>query len=132
MLSGRDVELRFARLAQPPTAELVDRVWVLETLFVGDIAAPAQGERATLELSSDGTFTGSTGCRSFSGQWVEAGNQIDAPIIGMDQLECPADLQEQDSHVVSVVGDGFVPTIDAELLTLTDPGSIGLVYRAED
>jgi heat shock protein HslJ len=132
VLSGPDVELRYARLPDPPTAELVDHVWVLETLFVGDIASPAEGERATLELVSDGTFTGSTGCRSFSGQWVESGDQIDAPIMAMDERECPAELQAQDSHVVSVIGDGFVPTIDGGLLTLTDPGSIGLVYRAVD
>jgi heat shock protein HslJ len=132
VLSGPDVELRFARLADPPTADLVDRVWVLETLVVGDVAGPALGERATLELSSDGEITGSTGCRSFSGQWLESGNQIDAPILGMDERECPAELQEQDSHVVSVIGDGFVPTIEGDLLTLTDPGSIGLVYRADD
>lgn len=132
VLTGPGIEMRFTRLAEPPTAELVDQTWVLETLFVGDIATPALGERATLELSSDGTFTGSTGCRSFSGQWQESGNQIDAPIMGMDQTDCPAELQEQDGHVGSVVGDGFVPTIEEDLLTLTDPGSVGLVYRAEE
>jgi hypothetical protein len=34
--------------------------------------------------------------------------------------------------VVSVIGDGFVPTLEGDRLTLTDPGSIGLVYRAAD
>ncbi len=50
----------------------------------------------------------------------------------MDEVNCASELQEQDSHVVSVVGDGFVPSIEGDLLTLTDPGSIGLVYRAAD
>jgi hypothetical protein len=31
---------------------------------------------------------------------------------------------------VSVIGDGFIPTIEGDLLTLMDPGGIGLVYRA--
>jgi hypothetical protein len=31
---------------------------------------------------------------------------------------------------VSVIGDGFIPTIDGELLTLMDPEGIGLVYRS--
>jgi hypothetical protein len=31
-----------------------------------------------------------------------------------------------------VIGDGFFPTIEGQLLTLTDPGGIGLVYRAEE
>jgi heat shock protein HslJ len=129
VLRGPDVELRFDSLPEPPTSELADTTWVLETVFVGDVASSTVGEPATLELSSDGTFTGSTGCRSFSGEWLEEGNQIVAPTWGLDG-ECPPELRQQDEHVVSVIGDGFVPTIDANLLTLTDPGGVGLVYRA--
>lgn len=132
VLSGPNVELRFGALAPPPTAEVVDTVWVLDTLFVGDVASSPLGEPATLELRADGTFSGSTGCRSFSGEWLERGEQIVAPSWGMDGTECPSDLTQQDSHVVSVIGDGFVPSVVGDLLTLTDPGGVGLVYRAEE
>ena len=27
--------------------------------------------------------------------------------------------------------DGFVPSVEGDLLTLVDPGGVGLVYRAE-
>jgi heat shock protein HslJ len=127
---GQDVELRFAALAPPPTAELVDTQWELDTLLVGDVAAAPIGEPATLELRADGTFSGSTGCRSFSGEWIEQGDTIVAPSWGMDETECPADLASQDDHVVSVIGDGFVPSVEGELLTLMDPGGMGLVYRS--
>jgi len=127
---GDGVELRFDALQPPPSAELVDTVWVLDTLIVGDVAAAPMGERATLELRSGGTFSGSTGCRSFSGEWMEAGDQIQAPSWGMDQTECPPELSGQDDHVVSVIGDGFIPSIEGNLLTLMDPGGDGLVYRA--
>lgn len=129
---GDGVELRFAALPPPPTADLVGTTWVLDTMLVGDVAASPMGEPATLELSEDGTFTGSTGCRTFSGDWVEQGDQIQAPSWGMDQTTCPPELSAQDDHVVSVIGDGFIPTIEGDLLTLMDPGGIGLVYRAED
>jgi len=129
---GDGIELRFEALAPPPTAELVETTWVLETVLVGDVAAAPMGEPATLELSGDGTFTGSTGCRAFSGEWMEQGDQIQAPSWGMDQTTCPAELSDQDGHVVTVIGDGFIPTIDGDLLTLMDPGGIGLVYRAEE
>ena len=131
VLDGPDVELRFIALPPPPTADLVDTTWVLETVFVGDVAASLMGERATLELRSDGTFAGSTGCRSFTGMWIEQGERITDTSMRMDGPDCPRDLVSQDSAVVSVVGDGFVPTIDGDLLTLTDPGGAGLVYRAE-
>lgn len=129
---GDGVELRFDMLRPPPTAELVDTVWVLDTVIVGDVAAAPTGEPATLELRSDGTFSGSTGCRSFSGEWLEAGDQILAPSWGMDEIVCSRELTGQDTHVVAVIGDGFIPSVDGNLLTLMDPGGTGLVYRAGD
>lgn len=129
-LRGDAVDLRFDPLPEPPTAELVDTTWVLETLFVGDVASSPEGDRATLELRSDGTFSGSTGCRTFTGRWVEFGSQIQAPEFQMGETECNPELAEQDSHVVSVLGDGFVPSVEGDLLTLLDPGGVGLVYRA--
>ncbi|MGQ0607353.1 MAG: META domain-containing protein [Chloroflexota bacterium] len=127
---GEGVELRFAALAPPPTDDLVGTAWTLDTILVGDVAAAPKGEPATLELHADGTFTGSTGCRAFSGQWMEHGDQILAPSWGMDETECPAGLRAQDDHVASVIGDGFIPSIAGDLLTLMDPGGIGLVYRS--
>lgn len=132
VLSGPQVELRFDALAPPPTADLVDTTWILDTLFVGDVASSPIGEPATLELRSDGTFSGSTGCRTFRGDWLEQGAQIIAPSWGTDQTECAAELSQQDSHVVSVIGDGFVPTIEGNRLTLTDPGGVGLVYQVQE
>lgn len=128
---GEGVELRFSAVPPPPTAELVGTTWVLDSVLVGDVAASPMGEPATLKLSDDGTFTGSTGCRTFSGEWAEQGDQIVAPSWGLDGT-CSAELSGQDEHVVSVIGDGFIPTIDGELLTLMDPGGVGLVYRAEE
>lgn len=132
VLEGAGIELRFDALPAPPTAELVDTTWILDTLFVGDVATAPMGEPATLELRSDGSFSGSTGCRPFDGQWVEAGEQLMATTFAMGDVACPAELANQDSHVVSVIGDGFAPSIDGELLTLVDPGGVGLVYRAAE
>jgi len=132
VLSGPGVELRFTALAPPPTSQVTDTKWVLDTVFVGDVASSTMGEPARFELRSDGTLTGSTGCRSFTGQWVEQGEQIFATTLRMGETECPADLAGQDDHVVTVIGDGFVPTVTENLLTLTDPGGVGLVYRVEE
>jgi heat shock protein HslJ len=132
LLTGPQVELRFSRQPEPPTTEMIDTTWVLETLFVGDVASAAVGDPATLRIAGDGSFSGSTGCRTFTGTWVEDGNQIRAPSMSTDGAECPPDLAPQDSQVVGVVGDGFVPSIEGDLLTLTDPGSTGLVYRADE
>jgi hypothetical protein len=44
--------------------------------------------------------------------------------------ECTADLSEQDSRVVTVLGDGFRVAVEDQTLTLTAAGEQGLVYRA--
>ena len=132
VLEGTDLELRFTRLPDPPTAELVDTEWTLETLLVGDVAAAAVGEPATLLLGSDGTFSGSTGCRTFEGEWIERGEQLLATTFAMGDEVCSEELTAQDQQVTTVIGDGFVPSVEGDLLTLVDPGGIGLVYRAAD
>ena len=132
VLTGPGIELRFDRLPEPPTADLVGTTWTLDTLFVGDVAAAPMGEPATLELRDDGTFSGTTGCRTFNGTWTERGNQILATAMDLNELECAPDLADQDGHVVSVIGDGFVPSVEDGLLTLLDPGGVGLVYRSSE
>jgi heat shock protein HslJ len=132
VLEGVGLELRFDPLPEPPTAALVDTVWTLDTLLSGDVATVPAGQPATLELRSDGTLRGNTGCRPFDGQWIENGEQLLATTLAMGDMACPAELASQDSHVVSVIGDGFVPTVDGDRLTLMDAGGQGLVYRASE
>jgi heat shock protein HslJ len=132
LVQGPGVELRFDELAPPPTAELVDTVWILDTLVMGDVASSVAGEPATLELRSDGTIQGGTGCRQFSGTWVEEGDEIVTPRLESTDQGCPPELQDADSHVLGVIGDGFRATVDGDRLTLTDAGGDGLVYRAAE
>lgn len=132
VLTGSGVELRFERLSEAPTAELVGTTWTLETLLLDDEASAPMGEPATLELRADGTFSGSTGCRPFDGQWIEQGEQLLATTFAMGDVACPAELADQDNRVVTVIGDGFVPSIENGLLTLSDPGGMGLVYRSSE
>ncbi len=132
LVQGPGVELRFVELAPPPTADLVDTVWRLETLVMGEVAGSTVGEPATLEIRSDGTIHGSTGCRTFDGTWVEQGDEIITPKLVTTDEACPPELQEADSHVLAVIGDGFRATVDGDQLTLTDAGGAGLVYRAAE
>jgi heat shock protein HslJ len=129
-LTGEGVELGFERLAPPPVAELVGTEWVLESLVAGDAVSSVSGDRATLRFDPDGTVTGGTGCRTFSGKWVESNGGITLPEWGMDQTECPPALQSQDGHVAGVL-EGFRVAIDGDQLTLSaERGSDGLIYRA--
>lgn len=131
-LAGDGVSLVFERLAPPPTADIVGTTWVLDTLFTADAATSVMGDRATLRLDEDGSLTGSTGCRTFTGRWTEANGEIVFADYAMDQTECDPALSDQDGHVVGVLGDGFRATVDGQRLTLTAQRNQGLGYVAED
>lgn len=128
-LVGPGVELVFDRLAPVPLAVLVGTDWVLDSMVKGDVASSVAGDPATLRLDAGGTFKGSTGCRTFTGRWVEANGGITPTDLGMDGTECPPALAAQDGHVVGVL-DGFRATIDGGTLTLTGHGGDSLIYRA--
>lgn len=129
VLQGPGVELRFERLQPPPTAEIVETDWVLESVLSGDAASSTVGDPATLVLDADGTLSGSTGCRTFEGTYTLEGDEVAFTDWGLEG-ECEGPAAEQDSTVVTVLGDGFRAAVDAQQLTLTDEGGLGLVYRA--
>ena len=128
-LSSENIELTFAKLPPVPTAELTGTVWVLDGLVTGDSVSSVSGERATLELFSDGSMLGSTGCRTLNGRYVISGAQVVLNELAAEG-DCLAELQEQDNLVVSVLGDGFGVVIEGDTLTITSIGDEGLIYKA--
>ncbi len=127
VISGDGVQLRFRRLSPVPKGDIVGIHWVLETLLRGDVATAAAGQSAVLELDHEGTFYGSTGCRSLSGTWLVHGDEIVFPTMGA-KGDCPSGLRDQDDHVVGVLGDGFQADVEGDKLTVTDADGSGLVY----
>lgn len=126
--TGPSTELRFAELPPVPTEDVVGTAWVLESLVDGDTTTNAAGDTATLQLDSGGELAASTGCRELEGTYIEAEGKIATPELAA-RGECPADLAEQDSHVVEVFEGGFHVDVDGDTLRLTS-GDLGLVYRA--
>lgn len=130
VLTGPDTELEFEPVLPTPTADVTGTVWVLDTLIDNDAASSVAGDRATLEIFTDGSFIAGTGCRGATGTYVATATGFDTPNMAMSG-ECPQELQAQDSHVVSVLGDGFTAEVEGQTMTLIDPGGLGLVYRAD-
>ncbi len=130
MLAGDGVDLVFVALPPAPISQLTGTVWVLDGLVQGDTVSSVAGERATLELFSDGSMLGSTGCRTLNGSYLISGAEVVLNELAA-KGECPPDLHEQDGQVVTVLGDGFRARIDEDILTVTSVGDEGLIYRAE-
>ena len=87
------------------------------------------GVRATLELFSDGSMLGSTGCRTLNGNYAIAGAEVQMTELTAHG-DCPSELVDQDTQVVTVLGS-FRATVVGETLTLTSAGNMGLRYRDE-
>jgi heat shock protein HslJ len=130
VLSGSRTELRFEPLEQIATPDLLGTVWVLDGLVQGEAVSSVNGERATLELFSDGSMIGSTGCRTLTGSYAIAGAEVAFTDLNANG-DCPADLQTQDSSVLTVLEGGFSVEIDGNTLTLSISGDEGLIYRAD-
>ena len=130
VLTGPDLELRFRPIAPVPTSELAGTEWVLETLLDGDVASSTTGEPATLRLTTDGTFTGSTGCRGIRGSWWLDGDVVRVTGVTVDDAGCPPDVAAQDRQVGDVLADAFQVAVAEDVLTVTGPEGLGLVYRA--
>lgn len=131
VLTGPELELRFALVAPVADADLIGTTWILDSLISGEVASSTVGERVTLELKSDGTIAASTGCREITGRYTISEGQVRVTLDPYDTIGCAAELAAQDTHILQVLSDGFGVAIDGEHLTLTS-GDQGMVYRTED
>lgn len=131
ILTGPDVELIFTALEPVPDAELTNTVWVLDGLVANDAVSSVAGETATLEFFTDGSILGTTGCRSFAGQYVVAGAEVEVTDLAADASECDPTLTAQDDHVLTTLGDGFTVDVEGNRL-LVDSGDLGLTYLAQE
>lgn len=130
-LSADGVELVFEKLDPVPEEELIGTRWILDGLIQGDVVStPVAGSEAYIELSPDGSATGDTGCRPFSGQYIIEGAEVLMPELAADGHECEPDFAEQDNLFFSVVGDGFRVEIEGDRLTMSSRGGEGLTFIA--
>lgn len=130
LLTGEGVEYTFELVPPVPTAQLIGPTWVLDTIIQGEAASSTVGgaDPATLLLNADGTFSGGTGCREISGEYVVSGDTVQFTSFGA-QGECNSDMEWQDGQVISVLEAGFAVEINGDRLTMTVSGGEGLSYR---
>jgi len=128
-LRGDAVELVLELLPPVPDAALQDTAWVLDSLIQGEAVSSVQGEPG-LKLKADGTLSGSTGCRDFSGAYVVIGDEVEVTSLATTDQACAAELESQDAFVLGVMEGGFSVAIEGDGLTLGKTDGTGLGYRA--
>ncbi len=130
VLRGSRTELVYNQLEPVPTTDLQGTVWVLDSLVQGETVSTVSGDRATLELFSDGSFIGSTGCRTLTGEYVVSGAEVVFTSFAAHG-ECSADLARQDSQVISALEGGFRVEIEGDTMTTWVAGDEGLIYKSD-
>ena len=126
-LTGDAVELRFELVPPVPDADLTGTVWTLDALLDGEVVSSTVGpDPATLRFEEDGSLSGTTGCRQFTGGWQADGSMVTVSDLVVDDRAC-GELAGQDEHVLAVLDNGFEIAIAGERLTLS-AGRLGLTY----
>jgi heat shock protein HslJ len=131
-LSGPHVTLRFELDERVEQAELVDTVWVLESLVDGDtVSTPASG--GELRFLDGGVLVGTITCGPLRGRYsLDGASVMVTELRDRDRAtgRCPDDVEAQHSHVVDVLRGGFTAEVDGRTLTLTNDDGLGLVFHA--
>ncbi len=129
MLRGPTVELVFEAPPAIDFGQVVDVIWLLDELVHEGERLLVEGSVGFIELRSDGTFVGSTGCRELSGRWQGAA----ANVVGFADLAaegtCRPSLVDQDGFVIGVLEGGTDLTFDGEQLRAGALGNRSLVFR---
>lgn len=132
-LEGPHVVLRYRFVPPPSPANLIGTPWRLDTIFVGTTSdgSAMSTTPATLQLSSDGSMAGTTGCRSFDAQWSRDGDVVRVNGFKVSG-RCSRQDRYQDRSVVDVLDSDFSFAIEGRSLRVsaTDKDR-GLGYSAE-
>jgi heat shock protein HslJ len=130
LLSGPQVELRFTLIPPVANANLIGTTWILDSLITGEAVSSTVGERVTLQFSADGRLAASTGCRNVTGSYTISEGQLQVTLDPYDTIGCPAEVGDQDAHILGVLSSPFGVSVDGDRLTLT-AGDKGIGYRAD-
>lgn len=134
-LTGGDVDLRFEVVPPPEPVALLATTWHLNGLVEGrgPSGTVTDNEPATLTLHRNGTITGTTGCRRFSGGWEKIGTHYRThDLAATGRLRCPAHRHGQDAHVLAVLDGEFTVDLRATSMDIYEAsGDLGLGYSAD-
>lgn len=135
VVRGPGIDLRYDAVPAPEPVPFENTRWHLNGLVYGrgPAATVSDNEPAALTFRSDGTLTGSTGCRKLRGRWerrADAYRTMDLKASG--PFRCPAHRHDQDEHVLDVLDDAFTVKVDVRSLDIFQAaGDLGLIYNAD-
>lgn len=93
---------------------------------------PLEGTTLTLQVTSDGTFAGSSGCNRYRGAVRTTGDALDVDPINSTLMACEQPVMDQETTFIMMLQDAERFVIEADHLTLSGgSGDATLVFSAQ-
>jgi heat shock protein HslJ len=119
-----------AGVQQGNQSDLTGTTWSLSTLSGQPLVT---GSGITIEFTSDGKVSGSSGCNRYAGAYKVSGNsiQISSPLAST-MMACSQEIMDQESAYLKSLGEVTAFTSTQDQLTLKDASNKSvLVYAAQ-
>lgn len=132
VLSSATSEIRLLdRKVADPDRPLTGTRWTVDAIIDRDVAGSIQGVVAHLTLTTDGRFTGNTGCNQMGGSAVPTATAIRFSDVLTTKMACEPHRMQLEQAVLDVLQDEVKYQVDADVLSLRHPSGKGLSLRAE-
>lgn len=110
--------------AEPLDLANAEGSWTLESGKgpEGDFK-PIADEPVTLEITADGSFSGTSGCNNIFGTMTIDAGSVEMGPIGQTMMACEEDAMELETKYTQALDSVDAGEVDGEELTLTGPST---------
>jgi heat shock protein HslJ len=90
------------------------------------------GTEITISFQPDGSYSGSSGCNSYSGRWSVKGDDIEFSRINLTKQMCePASVMDTEKHYIRLLQETATYLVNEGNLTLTGDSATSLIFKRE-
>ena len=107
-----------------PDQPLTGLTWLIDTYIDGEVATAYNLEELpTLIFSDDGSIIIDTGCNGVGGNYTITGDEIIFDLEDISLMACEEDINQIESHILTVLNSPVIYNIDSNRLTLDNPST---------
>ena len=103
--------------------------WVNTRMNDGSLTTPVKSESFTITFNQDGTFTGTTDCNNFFGNFEISGNMLSLLQIGATKMACQGSQETVFFTQLNEVDRFMINTITNELVLLIKYNSGSMIFN---
>lgn len=112
-------------------SQITDREWkwVKTQMNDGSLTSPVKNDAFTITFNQDGTFTGTTDCNNFFGNFEISGNKLSFLQIGSTKMACQGSQETVFFAQLNEIDGFMIDTINNELVLLIKYDSGSMIFH---